>query len=102
MAIRIEHVVGSGKVTDYAELARMRRVSRARITQITSLTLLAPEIQEAILFLPRVSSGRDPITERQLRPIAAEPDWSRQREMWSQLQAKLPLSSKPEQAEFRF
>ena len=72
----------------FDQLARLKNVSRARITQITNLTLLAPDIQETILFLPRVRSGRDPITERQLRPIAAEPDWARKREMWSRLLAK--------------
>ena len=90
LAIQMEHLVGAGEVSGYAELARLKNVSRARITQIANLTLLAPDIQEAILFLPRVPSGRAPITERQLRPIAAELDWSRQRKMWSRLQAKLP------------
>jgi hypothetical protein len=88
LAIQMDHLVGAGEVSDYAELARLKNVSRARITQIANLTLLAPDIQEAILFLPRVPSGRDPITERQLRPIAAELDWARQREMWSRLQAE--------------
>jgi hypothetical protein len=90
LAIQMEHLVGSGQVSGYAELARLRNVSRARITQIANLTLLAPDIQEVILFLPRVPSGCDLITERQLRPIAAELDWARQREMWSRFKAKLP------------
>ena len=38
-------------------------------------TGLAADIQEEILFLPRVVQGKDPITERDLRPIAAELDW---------------------------
>jgi hypothetical protein len=88
LAIQMEHLVGSGQVSGYAELARLRNVSRARITQISNLTLLAPDIQEVILFLSRVNDGRDPITERQLRPIAAELDWASQREMWSRLKAK--------------
>ena len=50
-----------------------------------NLLNLAPEIQEVILFLPRVESGRDPITERDLRPIVAEVDWGRQRRMWAGL-----------------
>jgi len=29
--------------------------------------------------------GRDPIRERHVRPIAAEPDWHRQRRMWKGL-----------------
>ncbi len=34
-----------------------------------------------VLFLPRVESGRAPIHEKSLRPIAAEIDWGTQREM---------------------
>jgi hypothetical protein len=76
-------------VEGYVALARSRRVTRARITQITNLTLLAPDIQEAILFLPQVEQGRDPITKRDLRPIAAEPDWQKQRAMWGRLKGHL-------------
>ena len=50
-----------------------------------NLLLLAPEIQEALLFLPRTERGRDPIRERHVRPIAAIPDWRRQRKMWARL-----------------
>jgi len=51
---------------------------------VARLTLLAPSIQAAILALPP-GTGRDPITERQLRPIAAEPDWTTQIKMWGRL-----------------
>ncbi len=57
-------------------------VSRARFTQIMSLLNPAPDIQEAILFLPLVKRGKDTVTECQLRPIAQEVDWERQRELW--------------------
>jgi hypothetical protein len=82
LAIRFERLVREGTVRDYAELARLGRVTRARITQIMALLQLAPDIQEAILFLPRVPVGKDPITERDLRPIAATADWNVQRTMW--------------------
>jgi hypothetical protein len=52
------------------------------MTQILNLLHLAPDIQETLLHLPRVTEGKDPITERDLRPIAAEVDWGRQRGMW--------------------
>ena len=87
LAIHLEHLVRSGQVQDYATLASLGHVTRARITQITNLTLLAPDIQEAILFLPRVQRGRDPIIERDLRPIVSTADWLKQRQMWSQLMA---------------
>ncbi|WP_339748247.1 hypothetical protein [uncultured Rubinisphaera sp.] len=46
----------------YAEPARLVYVSRARMTQIMNLLNLAPEIQEAILFLLQVEQGGDPVT----------------------------------------
>jgi hypothetical protein len=65
------------------ELARLGHVSQPRMSQILNLTLLAPDIQEALLCLPRVATGKAAIHERMLRPIAAETDWARQREMWT-------------------
>jgi hypothetical protein len=50
-------LVRSGAVRDYAELARLGQVSRARTTQIMSLLHLAPDLQEQILFLPRIQKG---------------------------------------------
>ena len=67
---------------DYAELARIGHVSRARVTQIMNLNFLAPDIQEDLLFLPRVERGRDPIREHAIRPIAAMFDWRKQRKEW--------------------
>ncbi len=66
------------KVRSMAELARLGSVSRARITQIMNLNNLSPEIQEKLLFLPRVERGRDPVNEYDLRAVAAEMDWGRQ------------------------
>ena len=85
LAIRFEQLLASGEVEDYADLARRGRVSRARITQIMNLLLLAPEIQEAILFLPRVEAGSDPILLRDLQPIALTADWRKQRVLWGKL-----------------
>ena len=87
LAIRMQRIIHSGDVRDYAELARLGHVSRARVTQIMNLLNLAPDIQEEILFLPPVEHGRDPIKEWQLRPIAAVPDWRKQRRMLRELGA---------------
>ena len=62
-------------------------VTRARMTQITNLLNLAPDIQEELLFLTRPEHGRAPITERHLRPLAAEPSWRNQRRMWRKVAA---------------
>ncbi len=61
---------------------RLGHVSRARVTQIMNLNLLAPDLQEDILFLPRVESGRDPVREHAIRHIAATVDWGKQRRRW--------------------
>lgn len=87
LAIRFDRLIRDGVVADQAELARLGHVTRARITQIMNLLHLAPDIQEALLFLPRVQRGKDPIQERQLRPIAAVPGWRKQRRLWRDLRA---------------
>ena len=80
LANHFDLVPASGGVSSMVELARAGRLTRARITQIMNLNHLAPEIQEKLLFLPRTVSGRAVLTERDLRAVAAEVDWGRQRE----------------------
>jgi hypothetical protein len=89
LAIKFDGLVRSGAVADYAELAELGRVSRARISQVMNLVLLAPDIQEQILFLPRTRNGRDPIRLAMLQPIALTPAWGRQRRLWQELQRML-------------
>lgn len=59
LAIRFEGLIADGTVSDYSELAELAQVSRARITQIMNLLLLAPDIQEKLLFMEPVRTGRD-------------------------------------------
>lgn len=73
-----ERLVRDGAVKDYAKVARVTGLTRARVTQICNLTLLAPDIQEAILDLTPTAQGEDPAHERSLRAVVAEPDWRRQ------------------------
>lgn len=82
LAIHMDDLIQRGEVTDYAELARLAHVTRARVTQIMNLTHLAPDIQEEILDLPRSPGDRDPIREQMVGPMAAVPDWRKQRVMW--------------------
>jgi hypothetical protein len=85
LAIRFERLITDGGVNTQAELAELGHVTRARVTQIMNLLHLAPDIQEQILDLPVVVEGRDPITERDLRPIAAEMRWHDQRSAWNSI-----------------
>lgn len=89
LAIRFETLIASGEIKNYAELAQLGLVSRARVSQIMNLRFLAPDIQEEILFLPTFDRGRDPITEKDLRPIVGTMDWHKQRRQWTTLKRRL-------------
>lgn len=84
LAIKFQDMVERGGVCDYADLARLGYVTRARVTQIMNLLNLAPEIQEQILF--RDGGGGGPaVHERLLRSLTTVTCWSDQREVWTQL-----------------
>jgi hypothetical protein len=85
LAIRFEHLVRTGQVASYADLARLGQVTRARISQISNLVHLAPDLQEELLFSQRPARGRDPLHLARLQPIAAAFDWKRQRRLWRAL-----------------
>src|SRR5258708_33666992 len=53
LALRLEAQLRQGVLKDCTEVARVGHVTRARVSQILSLVHLAPDIQEAILVLPR-------------------------------------------------
>jgi predicted XRE-type DNA-binding protein len=89
LAIKFDHLLRTGAVRDQAELAELGHVTRARVTQIMNLLHLAPDIQEAILNLPRTTHGHDPLSERHLRPITAQPDWRKQRTIWAGITVRL-------------
>ncbi len=85
LAHKLDQLVRTGEVSDYAELARLGHISPARLTQLMALLLLSPAIQEHVLFLPAADARFVP--ELQLRKIAREPHWDRQRAMLERLLA---------------
>jgi hypothetical protein len=85
LALRLDALLRSGQIGSYCELAALAHVTRARISQIMNLLHLAPDIQEALLFLPPTLRGRDPIILADVQPIAAAFDWRKQRRLWRQL-----------------
>jgi hypothetical protein len=86
LALRLDELVRTGQVASYSALASLGHVTRARICQILNLIQLAPDIQEALLFLPPTQRGRDAILLADLQPIAATFDWRKQRRLWRKLQ----------------
>ena len=85
LAYRFERPIRNGEFLDYADLARLGHVTRARLTQTVKLLNLVPDLQEEILYLPPVDIGDDPIHERELRPPVAVLDWGKQRRLWQQI-----------------
>jgi hypothetical protein len=85
LAIYCDELLRTGQVANQSALAELSHITTARMTQILSLLNLAPDIQEGLLFLPRTMEGRDAIHERDVRRIAMESDWGKQREVWKQL-----------------
>ena len=87
LAIRSDGLIRKGVVHDYADLARLGYVTRARVTPIMNLLDLTPNIQEAILFLPRTFGGRDAISKREVRRVTAVASWGQQRRTWRESRA---------------
>jgi hypothetical protein len=85
LALKFEELIRSGTVTNYAALAQVAQVSRSRITQMTALLSLAPDIQEEILFLPAAAARLLRISEPSLRRLTATLLWNQQREQWKNL-----------------
>jgi hypothetical protein len=85
LALRLDGLIRQGAIANAAEAARSGHVTRARMSQILSLLNLAPDIQEALLFLPPTERGRDPVILRDSLPIAQVVDWRKQRRLWADL-----------------
>ena len=77
-----ERLVRGGGVKDFAEIARLTGMSRARVTQIVNLTLLAPGLQEEVLAFNHSADRRETIFEGDLRAAASAAAWSEQPRRW--------------------
>ncbi len=81
MAHEIERLIAEGAFLDRADAAQKLGFTRARISQLLDLTLLAPDLQERLLTM-ETTEGADPITEHGLRVVVAKASWRKQREAW--------------------
>lgn len=79
LAHEFQRLIDSGEVPDRATLAAHIGLTRARVTQVMDLLLLAPDIQEEVLFSCRGGPMTHTITERRLRTVARLPMWAEQR-----------------------
>jgi hypothetical protein len=79
LAIRFDELIRRGEIKNFAELAVLGQVCRTRVSQIMNLLLLAPDIQNDLLFLPR---GANLIHLKEMQKLATEPKWESQRRIW--------------------
>jgi hypothetical protein len=73
-----------GLYADLAAAARDLGLTRARVSQLVDLTLLAPDLQEVILGLEH-EAGPQRINEHALRTVVAAVAWPEQRHRWNAL-----------------
>ncbi len=78
LAHHLQHAIERGIAHDRADVARRLGLTRARVTQLLDLLLLAPDLQAGVLALDAVG-GNEPITERRLRGVASIHSWQKQR-----------------------
>jgi len=76
LAWKWEGMVRRGEVKDYAEVARLSGLTKGRVTQVCSLTLLATDLQDSILDSP---PQRVLPSEHALRSVLASVRWNDQR-----------------------
>lgn len=93
LARRFDGLLRDGTVKSMADLARLGRVTRARITQIMDLCLLAPDVQEALLFLAGTKRGHDLVAFRTMRYVCATPIWAEQRARWAEITVTFPAKA---------
>jgi len=95
LAHKFERMLKGGTAASMADLARLGRVTRARMTQIFDVLLLAPQIQEELLFLPPIERGRDAITLRELRYVCQTPVRAEQGARWAEIKITLLAPIEP-------
>jgi hypothetical protein len=78
LAHHLQGAIDGGLVADRAAVARKLGLTRARVTQLLDLLMLAPDVQEAVLALEAVD-GAEPMAERTLRAVAHAGAWVEQR-----------------------
>ena len=87
-ALAWDWAVQSGAYPSHAALARHEGMTPQRLSQILELTLLAPDIQEQVLFLESVD-GVEPVGERALRALLGVSSWRAQRAAWARMRGGL-------------
>ena len=92
LAYQIESILSEGRAKDLNEIAGWLSMGRTRLFQVMNLLLLAPSIQEEIIFAHNAIIEQIP--EYKTREIINEPLWDSQRKLWSSLLSNTSLDQK--------
>ncbi len=84
LAHHIEDLIDRSELRDYAEAAERLGLTRARVSQVCDLALLAPDIQAAVLL------GHVEPRDRHLREVGRHPLWTDQKRVFHQLFPNAP------------
>jgi hypothetical protein len=93
LAIKFQGMVDRREVRDYAEIARLGYVTRARLSQVMNLILLAPDIQEEVLGMQGHLNKNAELPERAVRSVAQVALWRQQKGLWAKMKAGMATSS---------
>jgi ParB-like chromosome segregation protein Spo0J len=84
LAHALQARLDAGEFRDHADMARALGFTRARVSQIMDLLLLAPDIQEEVLFADYATR----VTGHALRALVRRPCWDDQRREWVRLRSQ--------------
>ncbi len=92
LAHKIDGMINSGELKDWAEAARLIGITRARMAQIAQMLFLSPGIQESILCEMEGMNFPSFLNGGQLRHVGALTDWMEQLQTWTELLKRLGAS----------
>lgn len=91
LAHKLDRAIDNGTFADQAALAKALKMTRARVSQVLDLVLLAPDLQETVLHMEAVG-GLEPLHEHTLRAVVQAGfgkggSWEAQRKAWARIVA---------------
>ena len=84
LAIFYEKLIKEGKIKSVSDIGRLENIAQQRVSQVMSLLLLSPKLQEELLTLPRQYRNTCRISTEQAINIAREIGFERQEELFKE------------------
>ena len=90
LAYQIDLLLSQRKAKNLKQIATWSNIGRTRLFQLLNLLLLAPSIQEDIVYAKSKLNAQIP--EYKTRRITKEPNWRLQEKLWEGLISKASLN----------